>query len=100
MRREGSFGRLLSRDFAVVMVLIAGSGVAELTAVVVEHRVTQQLTGEVQPLQLANAEVRAVLADAQRGLRGYLLTGDERMLDSYYLARSDYAVAQEELRRL
>ncbi|MCO8274983.1 ATP-binding protein [Actinoplanes sp. TRM 88003] len=100
MRREGSVGRLLSRAFAVLVVLIVGSGAAELAAVLIERQVVQQLTDEVQPLQLANAEVRAVLTDAQRGLRGYLLTGDERMLDTYYLARSDYAVAGDELRRL
>ncbi|MCY1138975.1 ATP-binding protein [Actinoplanes sp. Pm04-4] len=82
------------------MALIVGSGAAELAAVVIEHRVVRQLTDEVQPLQLANAGLRAVLTDAQRGLRGYLLTGDERMLDTYYLARSDYSVAQDDLRRL
>ncbi|MBM2615566.1 CHASE3 domain-containing protein [Actinoplanes sp. LDG1-06] len=100
MRRDGTVGRLLSRAFAVLVALIVGSGLAELAAVLVQHRAVQQLTGEVQPLQLANAELRAVLTDAQRGLRGYLLTGDEQMLDTYYVARSDFTVAGDELRRL
>ncbi|GAB2588112.1 hypothetical protein Aab01nite_49210 [Paractinoplanes abujensis] len=100
MRRDGSVGRLLSRAFAVLVALILGSGLAELAAVLVQHRAVQQLTGEVQPAQLANAGLRAVLTDAQRGLRGYLLTGDEQMLDTYYVARSDYTVAGDDLRRL
>ncbi|WP_127502478.1 ATP-binding protein [Actinoplanes solisilvae] len=80
--------------------LIIGSGLAELAVVLVEHRAVQQLTAHVQPLQLANAEMRAVLTDAQRGLRGYLLTSDEQMLSTYYVARSDYELAGGVLRRL
>ncbi|WP_250030723.1 ATP-binding protein [Paractinoplanes maris] len=100
MRRDGTVGRLLSRAFAVLVALIVGSGLAELATVLVEHRAVQQLTDEVQPLQLANADLRAMLTDAQRGLRGYLLTGDPRMLDAYYVARRGYPVAGDDLRRL
>ncbi|GID29231.1 sensor histidine kinase [Paractinoplanes brasiliensis] len=99
MRRDGSVGRLLSRAFAVLVALIIGSGLVGLAAVLVQHRAVQQLTGEVQPSQLANAGLRSVLTDAQRGLRGYLLTGDERMLDTYHAARRDFTVAGDELRR-
>ncbi|MGK5684295.1 ATP-binding protein [Actinoplanes sp. URMC 104] len=100
MRREGTVGGLLSRAFAVLVALIVGSGLTELAVVLVQHRAVQQLTGEVQPAQLANAQLRAVMTDAQRGLRGYLLTGDERILGTYHVARSDYASAADDLRRL
>ncbi|MBU2666033.1 CHASE3 domain-containing protein [Actinoplanes bogorensis] len=99
MRRDGTVGRLLSRAFAVLVALIVGSGLAELAAVLVQHRAVEQLTDEVQPLQLANADLRAVLTDAQRGLRGYLLTGDEQMLDGYFTARTGLTAAGDELRR-
>ncbi|XVU27684.1 ATP-binding protein [Actinoplanes sp. CA-054009] len=100
MRREGSVSRLLTRAFAGVVALVAGCGAVEVAAVLVEHHAERQLVSEVQPLRLANAELRAVLATAQAGLRGYTLTGDGRMLDTYELARSEYGLAGEELLRL
>src|SRR4030095_2621463 len=100
MRRDGSVGRLLTRAFAALVLLIVCAGLAEMTTVLVQHRVVNQLSTHVQPLQLANAHLRTVLADAQRGLRGYLLTGDSQLLDTYYLARGDYSVAAREVRAL
>ncbi len=69
MRRDGSVGRLLTRAFAVLVLLIVCAGLAQMTTVVLQHRVVDQLSTHVQPLQLANAHLRTVLADAQRGLR-------------------------------
>ncbi|MFG1997177.1 ATP-binding protein [Actinoplanes sp. NPDC048988] len=100
MRREDSVGRLLTGAFTGLVALVVGCGAVELTAVLVEHRVERQLVTEVQPLRTANAELRTVLAEAQAGLRGYTLTGDERMLDTYEVARSEYGLAGEELVRL
>ena len=100
MRRDWSVGRLLTRAFGALGLLIVCSGVAEMTAVLVQHRVVRQLTTHVQPLELANARLRGVLTDAQRGLRGYLLTGDSRLLDTYDVAHSDYPVAVQDVRDL
>ena len=100
MRRESTVGSLLSRAFAVMVTLILVSGLAELAVVLLQDRAVQRLTDEVQPLQLANADMRAVLTDAQRGVRGYLLTGNEEMLDTYRLAKTSYDEAAGELRRL
>ncbi|GAA0466652.1 hypothetical protein Ade02nite_46400 [Paractinoplanes deccanensis] len=97
MRREGSVGRLLTRAFGGLVALVVGCGAVELGAVLVEHHAERELAAEVQPLRLANAELRTVLTDAQAGLRGYALTGDGRMLDAYELARSEYGVASDEL---
>jgi two-component system phosphate regulon sensor histidine kinase PhoR len=100
MRRDPSVGRLLSRSFAVLVALIVCSGLAEMTTVLVQHRVVRELSTHVQPLELANARLRTVLGDAQRGLRGYLLTGDGQVLDTYHVARSDYVLAGQTLREL
>ncbi len=100
MRGEGSVGRLLSRAFGVLVALIVGAGLAELAVVLVQHRAVHQLAEEVQPLELANARLRTVLTDAQRGMRGYLLTGDRQMLDTYYGARGHYAAVSRQLRDL
>jgi two-component system phosphate regulon sensor histidine kinase PhoR len=100
MRRDLSVGRLLTRSFAVLVALIVCSGLAEMTTVLVQHRAFRELSSHVQPLELANARLRAVLGDAQRGLRGYLLTGDGQLLDTYHVARSDYGLAGRELKGL
>ena len=100
MRRDGSVGRLLTRAFGALVLLIVCAGLAEMTTVLVQHRTVNQLSTHVQPLQLANAHLRGVLADAQRGLRGYLVTGDGQLLDVYHVARSEYAVAVAEVRAL
>jgi two-component system phosphate regulon sensor histidine kinase PhoR len=100
MQRDRSVGRLLTRAFAVLVLLIVGAGLIETATVVIQHRVVDQLTNHVQPLQLRNAHLRGVLADGQRGVRGYLLTGDGAQLDTYHVARADYATAVASLRRL
>src|SRR3954454_13386943 len=100
MRRERTVGRLLTRAFAVLVGLTVCSGLVELGAVLVQQATVEQLVGRVQPLQLANSRLRTVLADGQRGERGYSLTGDRELLNTYELARSDYTVAVEDLRRL
>ncbi|MET0495835.1 MAG: ATP-binding protein [Actinoplanes sp.] len=98
MRREHTVGRLLTRAFAVLVALIVCSGLAEMTIVLLQHRVVRELATHVQPLELANAHLRGVLGDAQRGLRGYLLTGDGQLLDTYYLAHGDYYLARISIR--
>ncbi|WP_433727193.1 ATP-binding protein [Actinoplanes sp. CA-051413] len=100
MRRDPSVGRLLTRSFAVLVALIVCSGLAEMTTVLVQHRVVRELSTHVQPLELANARLRAVLGDAQRGLRGYLLTGDAQVLDTYLAARGEYTQASLNLLEL
>ncbi|MEV6601031.1 ATP-binding protein [Actinoplanes sp. NPDC051346] len=90
MPRERTVGRLLTRAFGVLAALIVCTGVAETTALVMQHRVVDELSTRVQPLQLANAALSSALADGQRGLRGYLLTGDSQSLDAYRVARGEF----------
>jgi signal transduction histidine kinase len=100
MRRDPSVGRLLTRAFGALVLLIVCSGLAETAAMLVQRRVVRQLTTHVQPLELANTHLRVVLADAQRGLRGYLLTADSQLLDTYLVAHSEYPVAVQDVRDL
>ena len=100
MHGTRSVRQLLTRAFAVLVLLIVCAGLAEMTAVLLQHRVVNQLTTHVQPLQVANARLRTVLADAQRSLRGYLLTGDSQLLDTYHVARGEYHAAIGRLREL
>jgi signal transduction histidine kinase len=100
MRRDPPHGRPLTRAFSALVLLILCSGVAEAAAMLVQHRVVRQLSTHVQPLELANARLRAVLADAQRGLHGYLLTADPHQQDTYLMARSGYPLAVQDVRDL
>jgi two-component system phosphate regulon sensor histidine kinase PhoR len=94
MKGDRTVGGLLTRAFGALVVLIVCSGFAGVATAVVQHRTVQELTEHVQPLQLANVNMRVVLADAQRGLRGYLLTGDSALLDTYHVARGTYFIAE------
>lgn len=100
MRRDRSVGFLLTRAFVVLVSLIVCSGLVETAAVLQQHRVVRALTSHVQPLRLANAELRGVLADAQLGVRGYSLTGDAEMLGAFRSALLDYALVGRALRSM
>jgi signal transduction histidine kinase/CHASE3 domain sensor protein len=100
MGGDRTVGQLLTRAFGVLVLLIVCSGLAGVATIGVQHGTVRELSGHVLPLQLSNAHLRAVLTDAQRGLRGYLLTGDSAQLDTYYAARSSYEAAEISLSRL
>jgi two-component system phosphate regulon sensor histidine kinase PhoR len=100
MRDDVTVARVLRRAFAMLVLLIVVSGGSGAAATLLQHQTVTRLTDHVLPLQLANAELRGVLADGQRGLRGYLLTSDTTLLDTYYVAHSGYFLAAQDMRRL
>jgi signal transduction histidine kinase/CHASE3 domain sensor protein len=99
MPAVNSVARLLRRAFAVLLALIILSGLSGAVTALLQHNAVKELTDHVLPLQLDNAELRRVLSDGQRGLRGYLLTGDAALLDTYHVARSDYFQAAQTVRK-
>jgi two-component system phosphate regulon sensor histidine kinase PhoR len=100
MRREESVGRLLTRAFAALVLVIVCAGLAEMATILAQHRVVRELTTHIEPLELANADLRTLLADAQRGLRGYLLAGDTGLLGDFATARAGYPRALRAMRAL
>ncbi len=100
MTTDRTVGRLLTGAFGVLVLLIVCSGLAGVGTALLQHSTVRQLTEQVLPLQLANRNLRVVLADGQRGLRGYLLTGDATLLDTYRTAHSEYVDAAQAVRRL
>ncbi|MDR7277840.1 ATP-binding protein [Catenuloplanes atrovinosus] len=86
----GSVGALLTRTFAVLVALIVMSGAAGIAATEVQVRSVRELDDHVVPMRLVNAELRGVMTDGQRALRGYLLTADARFLEAYEAAVRDY----------
>jgi signal transduction histidine kinase/CHASE3 domain sensor protein len=96
--RQVTVGRLLNRAFATMVVLILLSGIAGIAEAILHHQSVRQLTEQVLPLRLANAHLRVVMSDAQRALRGYLLTGDERFQAAFDNARVEYGPTVWDLR--
>ncbi|GAB7044349.1 hypothetical protein JCM9533A_82000 [Catenuloplanes niger JCM 9533] len=72
------------------MVLIVISGAAGIAASELQARSVRELDDHVIPMRLVNSELRDVMADAQRALRGYLLTADGRFLDGYDTAVQEF----------
>nr|WP_296074880.1 ATP-binding protein [uncultured Actinoplanes sp.] len=100
MRDEGSVGRLLSRAFGLLIALIAGAGLLQLGAVLVQHRAVRQLAEEVQPLELANDQFGGIVSSAAWAVRSYALTGDQRMLELYGGSLNQYPHEVSRLRAL
>jgi signal transduction histidine kinase/CHASE3 domain sensor protein len=90
MRRHLTVARLLNRAFAGMVALILLSGTAGVVASVLQHRSVRQLSEQIMPLRLANAHLRVVMGDAQRSLRGFLLSGDARSLATYMSAAAEF----------
>jgi CHASE3 domain sensor protein len=100
MRSEGSVGWLLSRAFGLLIALIAGAGLIQLGAVLVQHRAVQELAKEVQPLALANDQLGDLVFSAAWAVRSYALTGDQRMLELYGVSVNEYPRQVSRLRDL
>ncbi|NKE63646.1 GAF domain-containing protein [Lentzea sp. PSKA42] len=95
-----SFRRLLVLTFgplvAVVLVLLAlGAGAVSVAASSVE-----ELTSRVQPMQQLNFELRGIMLDSSRGLRGYTYSGDVALVEAYDSGHQNYVRVKDELVRL
>jgi two-component system phosphate regulon sensor histidine kinase PhoR len=77
----GFIGQVLL-GLALVAFVVAGSAY---------QRAAIQTNARVQRLQLINLSMQASFLDAERSLRGYQLTGQNRFLQSYYNDRVTFA---------
>jgi signal transduction histidine kinase/CHASE3 domain sensor protein len=95
-----SFRRLLVLTFgplvAVVVVLLA-LGVGAVSAATSS---VEELTSRVQPMQQLNFELRGIMLDSSRGLRGYTYNGDVAFRETYDRGRQSYGRVKDELVRL
>jgi two-component system phosphate regulon sensor histidine kinase PhoR len=76
----GLIGQVVFLVGAVVFVLVGAS----------DQRSAIGANSRAQRLQLANLTLQASFLDALRSTRGYLLTGQNRFLQSYYTERIDF----------
>jgi two-component system, OmpR family, phosphate regulon sensor histidine kinase PhoR len=58
------------------------------------------INSHAQQLQLSNQTIEGDFLDAQRSVRGFVLTGQDRFLQSYYAERADFAAVLNRARAL
>ncbi|GGK02768.1 hypothetical protein GCM10010123_35920 [Pilimelia anulata] len=98
MGRPPTVGRLLRRAFGVLVTLVGLAGIAGITTALVQQDTVRDLTGHVGPSRTANLQLRIVMLDAQRSVRGYFLSGGTPLLASYEGARTAYEPTVHHLR--
>ncbi|MFF2186113.1 ATP-binding protein [Streptomyces sp. NPDC058155] len=80
------------------MTLVAGGAAAAMLARATDTG--DHLIDEVSPARTQAFRLQAALLDQETGVRGYLLTKDEDVLEPYRRGLADEAVARERLRNL
>ncbi|TQK44077.1 GAF domain-containing protein [Streptomyces sp. SLBN-118] len=89
-RGGDSVTRRLGIAFSVMtgLILLVGAGV--LTATFIGHGASDEIVDRTQPALADNLRLHGEASDMQRSMRGYLLTGDQKLLDAYRAARQAY----------
>jgi signal transduction histidine kinase len=64
------------------------------------QRAAIEINTHAQHLQLSNQTIEGDFLDAQRSIRGYVLTGQDRFLQSYYAERAQFAAMLSQARVL
>jgi signal transduction histidine kinase len=96
--REGLTRRTVAAS--AVLVLVIGAAFAVLVLAIAElRRTTQRSTTSQEVLSVADTLERLVI-DLETGARGYIITGDERFLAPWEVARAAVPRQSSELERL
>ena len=91
-----TISRLLAVGVAVVVVCLTALGSLSYASIGALLRERSRVEASYQVLDRV-AEVRVLLRDAERGQRGYLITGREYYLEPYRAALGELAVTVDEL---
>ncbi len=85
----------------IVMVVVVLAGAA-LGAAILGHTaaVSNRLSDRISPARTAVVELTAALVDQETGVRGYLLSGDERFLEPYARGVTDERALLGRIRQL
>lgn len=99
MTRNWTFGQRVGTGFAVTILLAAAIGVIAILAIQDAVLSKDRVIAVDLPLLLQVHDARVAYEARSSGLRGYLLTGEEPMLEQIRASRTDAAAALERLRR-
>ncbi|MGI5399455.1 ATP-binding protein [Streptomyces sp. CA-135486] len=94
-----SVTRRLGTAFGVLIGLIVLVAAGVLAGAFIGHATTDAIVDRIQPTLIDNLRLHRAAADVQRSMRGYLITGDQKQLDTYRAAREAYpAILAEALK--
>jgi sigma-B regulation protein RsbU (phosphoserine phosphatase) len=95
-----SLRRRLALLFGCFALLAVVSAVLSLSAVLEREESIEQLQGRYQPARSLLADLQYEFVDQETGVRGYVITGDERFLQPYTRSREEVPVLLADLRDL
>ena len=99
MNRSWTFGKKIAAGFALSIVLMATIGVVAYRSINTLSNTSQMVTHTHHVLELLD-DVFNVLQDAEIGMRGYVITGDENFLEPYQNAETKIVTVVNDLRTL
>jgi methyl-accepting chemotaxis protein len=99
MNRSWTFGKKIAAGFALSIVLMATIGVVAYRSINTLSTTSQMVTHTHHVLELLD-DVFNVLQDAEIGMRGYVITGDENFLEPYQNAETKIVTVVNDLRTL
>src|SRR5689334_17990997 len=94
-----TFGKKIAAGFVVSSLLLLAIGTASYRAAHSLVATSQQVTHSHQVLEHI-ANLISLLKDAETGMRGYVITGDEAFLEPYTAALPGLDTTAAELRKL
>ncbi len=87
----------LGFGLALAGLLILGAGTYSNTRRLID---SNRLVAHTHLVNTHLAELMSLIVDVETGMRGYIITGDERLLAPYHVALSQVAPTQADLRQL
>ena len=99
MNRSWTFGKKIAAGFALSFLLMATIGVVAYRSINIISHTSQMVTHTHHVIQRLD-DVFNVLQDAEIGMRGYIITGDESFLEPYQHADTKLVAVFNDLRAL
>ncbi len=92
-----SVAKKLITSYVLVLVLMAGIVGISIYSTQLLKAEAEDLISDAIPIGYAADELLTALINEETGVRGYLISGDERFLDPYYSGKSDVRTSLEEV---
>ena len=99
MNRSWTFGKKIAAGFALSFLLMATIGVVAYRSIHIISKTSQMVTHTHRVIERLD-DVFNVLQDAEIGMRGYIITGDESFLEPYQRADTKVVSVFNDLRAL
>ncbi len=92
-----SVAKKLITSYVLVLVLMAGIVGVSIYSTQLLKSEAEDLISDAIPIGYAADELLTALINEETGVRGYLISGDQRFLDPYYSGKSDVRTSLEEV---